>query len=271
MTTALLSLPLWMQFLAGFILLGLGLMFILMPFSIFGVKPRLEEVELQLNEVRAELRIIAMRLAQGGSETGPSGEPVFAPPRRSSVPVEPAAPVVTPVSRAVEPPRASEPMPWSSEASRQAAQRAMQQSAATPRQESGAREAPAMREALRDVPLDERRERPAPLPEARDDYSYAESGAQESVHRILRPTHFEPPPPREAPRPPRPPMAQDQGSAAPVRDEQQEQDDAWRLRVQRQEMAPRSAAAEAERLRQGEEAGARRVRSEPTLRWPPRP
>lgn len=90
MTTALLSLPLWMQFLAGFILLGLGLVFILMPFSVFGVKPRLEEVELQLSEVRAELRIIAMRLAQGGNETGPSGEPVFVPPRRTATPAEPA-------------------------------------------------------------------------------------------------------------------------------------------------------------------------------------
>ncbi|WP_438382058.1 hypothetical protein ABHV46_14430 [Asaia sp. BMEF1] len=269
MTTALLSLPLWMQFLAGFILLGLGLMFILMPFSIFGVKPRLEEVELQLNEVRAELRIIAMRLAQGSSETGPSGEPVFAPPRRSSAPAETPAPVITPVSRAPEASRSAEPMPWSSEASRQAVQRAMQENAATPRREQPA--SPAMRDASRDAAFDDRRERPAPLPEARDDYSYAESGAQESVHRILRPTHFDPPPPREAPRPPRPPLPQEQGNAAPVRSEQQEQDEAWRLKVQRQEMAPRSAAAEADRLRQAEEAGARRVRSEPTLRWPPRP
>ncbi|NVN44248.1 hypothetical protein HW537_10075 [Asaia siamensis] len=271
MTTALLSLPLWMQFLAGFILLGLGLMFILMPFSIFGVKPRLEEVELQLNEVRAELRIIAMRLAQGGSETGPSGEPVYTPPRRSSAPIEPAAPVVTPVSRAPEPSRMAEPMPWSSEASRQATQRTMHDSVHTPRPEPVAKEVPPMREAPRDSGFEERRERPAPLPEARDDYSYAESGAQESVHRILRPTHFDPPPQREAPRPPRPPVAQDQGNTGPSRNEVQDQDDAWRLRVQRQEMAPRSAAAEAERLRQAEEAGARRVRSEPTLRWPPRP
>ncbi len=101
MTTAFLSLPLWMQFLAGFILLGLGLMFILMPFSIFGVKPRLEEVELQLNEVRAELRIIAMRLAQGGSDTGPSGEPIYAPPRRNTAQSDPAPrpPEVAPTAR----------------------------------------------------------------------------------------------------------------------------------------------------------------------------
>ncbi|GBQ87314.1 hypothetical protein [Asaia krungthepensis] len=303
MTTALLTLPLWMQFLAGFILLGLGLMFILMPFSIFGVKPRLEEVELQLNEVRAELRIIAMRLGQNIPETGPSGEPVYAPPRRST------AAVTNPVA---EPARPPEIMPWSSEASRQAAQRPAQtrdighrdnavrdypvqgeggmretqplrDGAGEDRREQAperGREKPPERSSDRsaDWPVERASERPVSLPEARDDYSYAESGAQENIERILRPTHFDPPPPREAPRPPRPTMGQEVRNQSPPPNEH---DDAWRLRAtrpepnrgegQRQEMAPRSAAAEAERLRQAEEAGARRVRSEPTLRWPPRP
>jgi len=256
-----------MQFLAGFILLGLGLVFILMPFSVFGVKPRLEEVELQLSEVRAELRIIAMRLAQGGNETGPSGEPVFVPPRRTATPAEPAPPVATPAARNAQPVRNPEPMPWSSEATRQATSRALSERTETARQE-----VPVRREIQRDSPMaGDRRERPAALPEARDDYSYAESGAQESVHRILRPTHFDPPASREAPRPPRPPMADVNSQPTPAQPDRQEQDDAWRFKVQRQEMAPRAAATEAERLRQAEEAGSRRMRSEPTLRWPPRP
>ncbi|WP_336762930.1 hypothetical protein [Asaia sp. VD9] len=307
MTTALLSLPLWMQFLAGFVLLGLGLMFILMPFSIFGVKPRLEEVELQLNEVRAELRIIAMRLGQSIPETGPSGEPVYAPPRRSSAPIE---------NRTAEPARVPEIMPWSTEANRQAPQRPVQprddgaRGDAPPREAFPQRDMAAedRRDRAPERPVDRAQERQTPPPEARDDYSYAESGAQENIERILRPTHFDPPPPREAPRPPRPPVGQEARSpnqAVPDGDEawrlkatrpeaarsdmsrpdasrsetsrpdtsrpDYSRHDGYRVEGQRQEMAPRSAAAEAERLRQAEEAGARRVRSEPTLRWPPRP
>lgn len=256
MTSALLALPLWMQFLTGFILLGLGLMFILMPFSIFGVKPRLEEVELQLNEVRAELRIIAMRLAQGAGETGPSGEPIYAPPRRSA----PAS--VEATVRPVEPVRTAEPMPWSTQAARQT-------SARPSSVEESARHDPSMRPSTdgRDPVVEERRERPASSPAARDDYSYAEAGAQENIERILRPTHFEPPPSREAPRPPVPPSVTP--SAQPA--SRQGSDEAWRLRDHRQEMAPRGAGTEAEKLRNAEEAGARRMRSEPTLRWPPRP
>ncbi|GAB6854721.1 hypothetical protein [Asaia astilbis] len=275
MTTAFLSLPLWMQFLAGFILLGLGLMFILMPFSIFGVKPRLEEVELQLNEVRAELRIIAMRLAQGGSDTGPSGEPIYAPPRRNTAQSDPA-PRPPEVAPTAEMPRAPEPMPWSAQAVRPAPQRSAPERAESPHQAPLSKTAHVQREPS----FEERRERPAPMPAARDDYSYAESGAQESIHHIMRPTHFDPPPLREPPRPPVAPQRQDAAvePSAPLHPTpsqpaptQPDADEAWRLRVQRQEMAPRAAAAEADRLREAEEAGTRRVRSEPTLRWPPRP
>ncbi|WP_222547095.1 hypothetical protein [Asaia lannensis] len=260
MTSALLSLPLWMQFLTGFILLGLGLMFMLMPFSIFGVKPRLEEVELQLNEVRAELRIIAMRLAQGAGETGPSGEPIYAPPRRAS------QTSVEATVRPVEPVRSAEPMPWSAQTARQTTARAVPLEE-TPRHDPSSRPSAGTREPV----VEERRERPVSPPPARDDYSYAESGAQENIERILRPTHFEPPPSREAPRPPMPPSGNPSASPVAQQASRQSNDEAWRLRDHRQEMAPRGAGAEAEKLRNAEEAGARRMRSEPTLRWPPRP
>ncbi|HWX48836.1 MAG TPA: hypothetical protein VNZ61_12330 [Roseomonas sp.] len=50
----------------GLLLLLLGLLcaaaFLLMPFSVFGVKARLEALEVQLDEIQGELRELAMRL-----------------------------------------------------------------------------------------------------------------------------------------------------------------------------------------------------------------
>ena len=52
----------------GLLLLLLGLLcaaaFLLMPFSVFGVKARLEALEVQLDEIQAELREIALRLQE---------------------------------------------------------------------------------------------------------------------------------------------------------------------------------------------------------------
>ncbi|WP_146201857.1 hypothetical protein [Teichococcus aestuarii] len=50
----------------GLLLLALGLLcaaaFLLMPFSVFGVKPRLEALEVQLDEIQHEIRELALRL-----------------------------------------------------------------------------------------------------------------------------------------------------------------------------------------------------------------
>ncbi|MFZ6762906.1 hypothetical protein [Pseudoroseomonas sp. WGS1072] len=52
----------------GLLFLTLGLLcaaaFLLMPFSVFGVKSRLEALEVQLDEIQAELRELAMRLQE---------------------------------------------------------------------------------------------------------------------------------------------------------------------------------------------------------------
>ena len=50
----------------GLLLLLVGLLcaaaFLLMPFSVFGVKARLEAIEVQLDEIQSEIRELALRL-----------------------------------------------------------------------------------------------------------------------------------------------------------------------------------------------------------------
>ena len=58
------GLPDWTGPLALLVLLLVGLAYLLMPFSVFGVKGRLESVEAQLDEIQSELRQLAMRLPE---------------------------------------------------------------------------------------------------------------------------------------------------------------------------------------------------------------
>ncbi|RKK02324.1 hypothetical protein EBE87_11530 [Pseudoroseomonas wenyumeiae] len=52
----------------GLLILVVGLLcaaaFLLMPFSVFGVKARLEAIEVQLDEIQAEIRSLALRLSE---------------------------------------------------------------------------------------------------------------------------------------------------------------------------------------------------------------
>ncbi len=59
------GLPGWTGLLAALALALLVLCFLVMPFSVFGLKSRLESIEAQLDEVQAELRAISARLADG--------------------------------------------------------------------------------------------------------------------------------------------------------------------------------------------------------------
>jgi hypothetical protein len=59
------GLPGWTGLLAALALALLILCFLVMPFSVFGVKSRLESIEAQLDEAQAELRAISARLADG--------------------------------------------------------------------------------------------------------------------------------------------------------------------------------------------------------------
>jgi hypothetical protein len=62
------TLPSWMPEWLGLILLLIGLVYALamlaMPFSVFGVKSRLEAIEERLDQVQEELRILTMRLPE---------------------------------------------------------------------------------------------------------------------------------------------------------------------------------------------------------------
>lgn len=57
------GMPAWTGLAALLVILLLGLAFLVMPFSVFGVKSRLEAVEAQLDEMQTELRGISARLA----------------------------------------------------------------------------------------------------------------------------------------------------------------------------------------------------------------
>ena len=46
-----------------------GLLFLAMPFSVFGVKSRLESMEARLDEVQEEIRGLAFRLPEPSSQT----------------------------------------------------------------------------------------------------------------------------------------------------------------------------------------------------------
>lgn len=57
------GLPGWTGLVLALALVLLALCFLVMPFSVFGLKSRLESIEVQLDEVQAELRAISARLA----------------------------------------------------------------------------------------------------------------------------------------------------------------------------------------------------------------
>jgi len=58
------GLPGWTGALLTLLVALVGLAFLLMPFSVFGVKGRLEAIEAQLDEIQAELRSLALRAAE---------------------------------------------------------------------------------------------------------------------------------------------------------------------------------------------------------------
>lgn len=55
------GLPEWSGLAVLLVFLLLGLCVLLMPFSVFGVKGRLDSIEAQLDDLRADIRALAMR------------------------------------------------------------------------------------------------------------------------------------------------------------------------------------------------------------------
>ncbi|WP_431282242.1 hypothetical protein ACQW02_23005 [Humitalea sp. 24SJ18S-53] len=95
------GLPDWTGLLVLLLLVLCVLAFALMPFSVFGLKGRMEGLEAQLDEIQAELRTLAMRLPESA-------------PRRRIAPddgwAEPP-PTIRPMREESEGPRASPPIP----------------------------------------------------------------------------------------------------------------------------------------------------------------
>lgn len=123
--------PLWAQLLVIAVVIVFGLAFLMMPFAVFGVKGRLVELELQIQEMQADLRALSLRLAAGAGQVVrpaqedtlsrlPVPEGVQVEEIRPPEPVRPApvpsAPVLAPlrtpkVSDAYEPRRDAPPPP----------------------------------------------------------------------------------------------------------------------------------------------------------------
>ena len=59
------GLPEWTGVAALLALLLVGLAYLLMPFSVFGVKGRLDALEAQLDEIRDEIRGLSIRMSDG--------------------------------------------------------------------------------------------------------------------------------------------------------------------------------------------------------------
>lgn len=56
--------PWWVHLAILLALLFVALMFLLMPFSVFGTKARLEAIEARLDEIQGEIRSLALRLPE---------------------------------------------------------------------------------------------------------------------------------------------------------------------------------------------------------------
>ena len=85
------ALPAWLPWWASLVLLvaaGLwGLAFLLVPFSVIGVKARLEGLEARLDELHAEIRTLALRLQESGAAAAfDEAYAIPAPPRPAAAP-----------------------------------------------------------------------------------------------------------------------------------------------------------------------------------------
>lgn len=69
------GLPDWTGLVALLVLLLLALCLMVMPFSVFGLKGRLDSIEAQLDDLRAELRMMAARQPEIPRDTRPAPEP----------------------------------------------------------------------------------------------------------------------------------------------------------------------------------------------------
>lgn len=78
-------LPWWAPLIAILPLALFVLAFLLMPFGVFGVKGRLDQIEMRLDDIQAEIRTLALRLPELRAATIVD-EPDFHPPQMRRAP-----------------------------------------------------------------------------------------------------------------------------------------------------------------------------------------
>ncbi len=107
------GLPEWSGVAALVALLLVGLAYLLMPFSVFGVKGRLDALEAQLDEIRDEIRGLSIRLSD--SPRRASAEDWVDPPSRArggAAESQPRVnPPIPPPASWPDPPRGGRPEP----------------------------------------------------------------------------------------------------------------------------------------------------------------
>ena len=93
------GLPGWSGLVVLVVLILVALAYLLMPFSVFGVKGRLEAIEARLDEIQTEIRTLSLRLPeQGRARRGPVEDDWAEPPALVSRRAEPQ-----PETRAIPP------------------------------------------------------------------------------------------------------------------------------------------------------------------------
>ena len=96
-------LPPWVQLAALVVLLLAALLFLAVPFSVIGLKGRLDGIEVRLDEIQGEIRSLSLRLPEAGEAPYQQD---WSPPERLAPrpPIPPAA-----RGRGEDRPRRSEP------------------------------------------------------------------------------------------------------------------------------------------------------------------
>lgn len=104
------GLPEWTGVAALLALLLVGLAYLLMPFSVFGVKGRLDALEAQLDEIRDEIRGLSIRMTDGPRRS--ATDDWVDPPRVRGGEDQPrVSPPIPPPASWPDPPRGGRPEP----------------------------------------------------------------------------------------------------------------------------------------------------------------
>jgi hypothetical protein len=90
--------PWWAQLLLLIGVIMLGLAFALMPFSVFGLKSRLDTLEARLDEIQGEIRSLSLRLPEPGRRAAYDDEALAPPVARAAQAAPTARPPIPPAA-----------------------------------------------------------------------------------------------------------------------------------------------------------------------------